>query len=163
METLIKPFCFTVALSSNCNVRVAFTRKRCHYLPRHATETVQSNCVKVVPVQKTGPPVLRNEKTRKSTASDKKKRLRHHRPRNVRALIRRARDRKYFWSYHFTRWTWRIPFLRTTFVTTTKAEYLISTGRIFWRGADRIPAFSRFAIRSTRRINDSACNYSFLA
>lgn len=57
----------------------AFTRKRCHYLPRHATETVQSNYVKVVPVQKTGPPVLRNEKTRKSTASGKKKPLRHHR------------------------------------------------------------------------------------
>lgn len=35
------------------------------------------NCTKVVPVQKTGPPALRNAKTRKSTASGKKKRLHH--------------------------------------------------------------------------------------
>jgi len=49
---------------------------------------LKRNCTKVVSVQKTGPPVLRNEKTRKSTVSGKKKRLHHHWTRNVHFIAR---------------------------------------------------------------------------
>lgn len=154
MGALIKSFCFTAALSSDFSLQRALTRrtsaftwKRCHYsLQWHATRKRTRNCTKVVPVQKTGPPVLRNAKTRKSTASGEKKRLHHRRKRNVHAF-HRARDRKYFWSYHFTRRTRRIPYLthntrRRRRKRNVWFQYRSSEPHIFWHGADWFPTFS---------------------
>jgi len=111
MEILIKPFCFTAALSSDfCSARRRvgrqLSRERdaiivCKGMPLKRTAR---NCTKVVSVQKTGPPVLRNEKIAEIDLVGQKETLASS-PNAQHACISSCARPEIFWSYHFTRHT----------------------------------------------------------
>lgn len=150
MRVLIKPFCFTAALSSDfCSARRRvgrqLSRERdaiivCKGMPLKRTAR---NCTKVVSVQKTGPPVLRNEKTAEIDLNGQKETLASSSNAQHACISSCARP-EIFWSYHFTRQTHTLCIILSGDDESGIFDFNRSCeSHIFWRGADWFPAFSR--------------------